>query len=1150
MALGEVAINSTPLQDHVAASSSNAQVDSNNQLLAPGEENMRAASPAFHSMLKTATETGDLGIFGLNPSLLPQLNPHALPRGKRNGSRQSELALPPRDSHGPNQDRFHRESSGSFYSSARIAKGRKTSRATSQGPSDGNGRSHSLTDNARPVHHLARHRSYANIGRYEGALDFDRSRSPFAYPTRLKRLGYRPTSPALSDQVSPGYRTNSGITKGQKSRTKSPSAPIQSRVPSEFSRNSNRLFSLHQANVIPSFASRYYGQPSRGVLTPKSSIYRGSVTSSVNGSQPTLLNQGGQKGLPTSALYYDYTEDFEDDFNNQGSRSGPSWPLYTIDATIPEAQSSGNDLYLKQLSNGEPALTKWLVDKDQQPGSLSPKEQFPLQVDDGFPNSVQPSEHMAETEAARASAGVVLDRHSSSSTHSSLPRQGISFTDSNHSRGGSSFSSPVVSSPDQFDSLKPCKENGASSNKSNEPLRTSATRGSAIFSLPSWKLPSMKFSHVDLVGRAIGPSLARATSSDGLAETDHTGIFAPVPERPLTSEGHRGTYNSFSPIDEGLAELAKALTTFEATDRPYTPDQFIRDSLRSSTILRNSTISRLSRQSAKDPSASPREPGDLVTVDDLHPPYELEDVSNSVTGDQTMQPVNGKKHSPNILELPLGVERSAHLRSPRRVPYISDVECSSNELEIMGGNSSPFALTASPGAHPPSYINDDIAAHIRPRKASLVANKISPPLKDVNSDEPFPQLIPQEETYEGTHSPLFNENLPLGDGLPSITVRKSSLQSTRAPTILAPGSNFPQLSKDLPRFPRESSLVAPTPLASTGQSQLPLPATSPRPASTFGLKPQSENPAVDDTSAGSQGSKGHAIKQKFKVKRRSIRPPSRASSPESRPWNDDESYPWTNIPPDIEMRLPPPPPPAMHRDRHISKPPLFKVRTRKSSAATDATVKINRAAAAPASDRPLSAPTDLFMSGSKIHSTQRLFGNLGRRFGYGGRLDNERNDDLVSETGTENGTTNLAPSINLAIPSPTLNPAEVRSFFSDDSSLVRHRGSMRQRFSQFRSRLPSSRKSSSDEVRDTERIAAAFSVRRGRLDRRTSEDFHQETVGMSNIEYQVRKVVQTVKGWFQKVRGIGPRKKSRDFHANPGTELQADPANNNAYYGL
>ncbi|KAI9722650.1 MAG: hypothetical protein M1812_001581 [Candelaria pacifica] len=1152
MALEEVAINSVLPHNDVATGSSSAQVDASTQLLAPGQENTRAPSPAFHSMLRTATETGDLGVFGINPSLLPQLNPHALPRGKRSGPRQSEFALPQRDGHGLDHGslRSPRDSSGSFHPSVRNATGRKTFRASSQEPRDRNGRSHSMTDTARPVHHLARHRSYANIGRFEDALDLDRSRSPLAYPARLKRPGYRSASSALSDQISPGYRTNSGITKGQRLRTKSPSALSQSRVPSEYSRNSNYAFSAYPANAIPSFGSRYYGQPLGDALTPKTSMYRGSFASSVTGNRPALPKLGSQKGLPASALYYDYTEDFEDDFTYRGSRSGPSWPLFTIDATIPEARSSGNDLYLKHVLNGDPALTKWPMAMNQQLGLLPAKETSPSQVNDGFPNSVEPSEHMAE--AARASAVELLVRHSSSSSHSSVPAQGVSFTDSNHSRDGSSFSSPVVSSPDQPYSLEPFKEHEASSNKSNGPSKASATRSSAFFSLPSWKIPSMKFSHVDLVGRAVGPSLARATSSDGLAETDHAGIFAPVPERPLTSQGHRGTYNSFFSMDEGLAELEEVLTTLESSDRPYTPDQFIRDSLRSSTILRNSTISRQSRQSVNVPSASPGEPGEPVPGGIPQSPYELEDASNVVTGKPNLQQINGLNHSSNILELPSGTDRSARFRSPRHMSYLSGVDPihSSSELEVRKGDFYSFAPTASPGAHPPSYINDDIAAHIRPRKASLVANKISPPLDDPSSNEPFPRLVPQEEIFEGIQAPLLDNNLPLGQGLPIITVRKSSLQSTRAPTILAPGSSFPQLSKDLPLFPRQSSLVAPAPLVPTVQSQSPLSTTWSPPTSNSDLVVEGTNSAIDESSVGLEGSKGQAIKQKFKVKRRSIRPPSRASSPESRPWNDDESYPWTDIPPDIEMRLPPPPPPALHRDRHISKPPLFKVRARKSSAATDATVKINRAAAAPHSDRPLSAPTDLFMGGTKGHSTQRLFGHLGRRFGYGGHLDNERNGDLVNDSATEDGITHLAPSINLAIPSPTLNPAEVRSFFSDDSSLVRHRGSVRQRFSQFRSRLPSSRKSSSDEVRDTERIAAAFSVRRGRLSRKASEEFGEETVGMSTIEYQVRKVVETVKGWFQKVRGIGPRKKSRDFHLNPSIDSQAGPASNNVYHGF
>ncbi|KAK8164543.1 hypothetical protein IWX90DRAFT_416300 [Phyllosticta citrichinensis] len=58
------------------------------------------------------------------------------------------------------------------------------------------GRSFSLTSNYAPAHRLSKPRSFASLRHPELA---QRPRSPYRYPTRLKRPGYRSPSPAMSD---------------------------------------------------------------------------------------------------------------------------------------------------------------------------------------------------------------------------------------------------------------------------------------------------------------------------------------------------------------------------------------------------------------------------------------------------------------------------------------------------------------------------------------------------------------------------------------------------------------------------------------------------------------------------------------------------------------------------------------------------------------------------------------------------------------------------------------------------------------------------------------------------------------------------------------------------------------------------------------
>lgn len=61
-------------------------------------------------------------------------------------------------------------------------------------------RSYSMTQTSYSAYTLSNHRSYASLRSHpdiNGPLQ--RPRSPFAYPARLKRPGFRPSSPALTD---------------------------------------------------------------------------------------------------------------------------------------------------------------------------------------------------------------------------------------------------------------------------------------------------------------------------------------------------------------------------------------------------------------------------------------------------------------------------------------------------------------------------------------------------------------------------------------------------------------------------------------------------------------------------------------------------------------------------------------------------------------------------------------------------------------------------------------------------------------------------------------------------------------------------------------------------------------------------------------
>lgn len=160
----------------------------------------------FDSMLKTTTETGDLGLFSIKPSRLPQASntPRRINAGlnKDNGPQKLRQAFRP---YGvpivddrkrlPSYMRDGSSEIMSMYDSA-------SQRSGSRGFEDPDYRSYSMTQTSSySAYTLSNHKSYASLRSHAdgSAPILQRPRSPFAYPTRLRRPGFQPSSPALTD---------------------------------------------------------------------------------------------------------------------------------------------------------------------------------------------------------------------------------------------------------------------------------------------------------------------------------------------------------------------------------------------------------------------------------------------------------------------------------------------------------------------------------------------------------------------------------------------------------------------------------------------------------------------------------------------------------------------------------------------------------------------------------------------------------------------------------------------------------------------------------------------------------------------------------------------------------------------------------------
>lgn len=166
----------------------------------------------FESMLKTSTETGDIGMFSIRPSRLPS----SLGTPRRISSYNDAGLQKPRQSFQPYgvpasiDDRRRLPSYNRDTTSELISMYEGPSQKSSRVFDDSDYRSYSMTQASSYT--LSNHRSYTSLrSQPDGSGLLQRPRSPFAYPARLRRPGFRPSSPALTDGGVVDYRRRAEI---------------------------------------------------------------------------------------------------------------------------------------------------------------------------------------------------------------------------------------------------------------------------------------------------------------------------------------------------------------------------------------------------------------------------------------------------------------------------------------------------------------------------------------------------------------------------------------------------------------------------------------------------------------------------------------------------------------------------------------------------------------------------------------------------------------------------------------------------------------------------------------------------------------------------------------------------------------------------
>ncbi|KAI0175876.1 hypothetical protein GGR52DRAFT_334193 [Hypoxylon sp. FL1284] len=295
------------------------------------ENSVLLPSPgALESMLKTTTETGDIGIFSIKPVLLsPRPSVEGLHRRTH-----SDKSAPSRDTASEIVSMYGSESHRSA-----------TSTLTPTSPEDVGPRSYSMTTCGS--RHLSHHRSTATLQSQTSGGPLQRPRSPFPYPTRLKRPGVRPASPALTESGQVDYSRMVEIDRVSYRtghRPYKPSYPPLPRRPPPLSLRTAANLSTTSLPPLGPLGSRneLSGPPSPLTLSTTSIApwgvpYRDRLDSSRTSSLTSIVNmyhrmpygQGaGLSSLSAAApRYYDYTEGFE---NGQHRVATPFYPLAPV----------------------------------------------------------------------------------------------------------------------------------------------------------------------------------------------------------------------------------------------------------------------------------------------------------------------------------------------------------------------------------------------------------------------------------------------------------------------------------------------------------------------------------------------------------------------------------------------------------------------------------------------------------------------------------------------------------------------------------------------------------------------------------------------------------------------------------------------------
>ena len=1030
-----------------------------------GDENPNVPSKPspVSNMLKTSTETGDESQFYRKPPRVHVSSSHfsPLPKNVPAASRKRPHQTPiSNGQHGRGElqvpDTIRQGGTASINSTFHT----RGHTRSYQRPSLEDYSSRSMTQGTYNNHSLTYRGPPTSKYNYRRDVTYARPRSPYTYTTRLKRLGYRPSSPALSDLSRPAVGYIRGLGREPSSRTASPlSAHNLSRTPSPFRYVVNRSdpdLEHYPPNLnIEAKQTRSPSTKSTRLSIPRPSA---SVSSSSSSSRVyqrksiTNINWAYPNSSAPSPVFYDYTEDFQEHHNHQG----PSVATHLL--SDQQIQALGPGTYSE--SDGSPINT----------GQIELPSETGVQRDATRSHDQDVDRDVIGYESIRGDCAATTPQDLSdvpeqpekeiAATHDEIPLQSRPYTETESYPKHSLLCPDFSQVPKSRSPVRPSSTSGYSRSSkkiagevtgsitSRLSVEGSASPTGSMFSVKSSKSLQPPRSSLSVRSEAHNklntpvldvrqretlsgiPTLQpteslRGPSFEGHSKTS-TEILSPTPDRSILSPSSRERFSKILSIDEDRLDAEPLEPPPIRQERMETPTQGIR------------SLEAWGNRGA------------FESFRRKHSPYiRSKLLKQSVATDVTVENSDSEEEP----ELTVGLrqtfcEDKRIVSQPREVTTQDVIATGSTNQQITQhvgtevASSTQGSVLRSPLLPPGAMDEEDGATLVRP-------------LPDI--DKPLPKPPRKQPSFRSFSPPLKSHpsQFPLDF---TALVRRSSEDETHL-----------QRHKASPMKTEQENAIR------EDVNQI--------------VKPISEVISTRNTVASS--------------------PSSSKSRPDSRPWNHDSNYPWNDEVPVLDVSVP-----ETTRDSYTAKkPPRFKLNIQRPSSSIGSRSKLrNELRQSGSLKSPFASSLDLG-SGSLLRRKRNpnlpiLPGQLNSSHDI---INSSRQRARFVDTFEAQ-----SPTISLQLPSPN---QEVRSFFSDDSSDIRPRGALRKRLSEFRARAGAGRGSSVGETHGYDRGLLSSALGRSRASGRSSRQ-SQTTAGASTRPSVARKmhwkVMDKIRMWVHR----------------------------------